>query len=338
MSARLAARGTLARLFRLALHAVVAWLAALPQLPPWRSLLGIAAFAGGLLAGGAGGARAQSYWDDFDNPYAGQPKSLSLAAFGGTYWSSPWNDLVILGSISSRSAVEQVLLRQVQVHPGPLFGGSVTYRRGRGGFRVEAAYSKSCLEMAGSCDPAQQGSQTQIPLPGHIDVRTWMANVDAEVALTKIKGGEWVRPYFLLGAGTVVYDPAGTAAQLLPQFLSFPGGTASSTGTEVTVQFPGTGTVVADVRGAGLQTVFSGVLGLGSDVRIPVGNGGFGLRVEVTDNIANSPMHVAVLPGFGTQPANFDFGAINNIRLTAGVVIDFDLGRVKRHPPSDVDQ
>ncbi len=322
-------RIALVRAARFTVHALVVWLAAFPPLPPWRSLLMTGALAGGLLAGAASGVRAQSYGDYFDNPYVGQPRSLSLEAFGGTYWSSPWNDLVLLGALSSRNAVEQVLLRQVQVHPAALYGGSVTYRRGRGGFRVQAAYSRSCLEMAGSCDPAQQGSQTQVPLPGHIDVNTWMADVDAEVSLVPIHGGEWIRPYVLLGAGGVVYDPRGNAAQLLPQFLQFPGGTATTTGNEVTVSFPGSGTVVADVHGAGLQTVFAGVLGLGTDVRVPVGNGGFGIRVQVADHIAASPMKVAVLQAGNVQPASFDFGSIQNIRLTAGVVLDFDLGRVK---------
>ncbi len=335
MFARLSARATLARLARLTLHAAIAWLAAFPPLPPWRSMFAVAALAGGLVAGWAGGLRAQDPEEEFDNPYVGQPKSLSFEALGGTYWSSPWNDLVLLGSVSSRGAVEQVLLRQVQVHPGPLFGGSVTYRRGRGGFRVEAAYSRSCLEMAGSCDPAQQGSATQIPLPGHIDVNTWMANVGAEVSLIPIRGGEWARPFLLLGAGAVVYDPQGSAAQLLPQFLAFPGGTASTSGSEVTVDFPGAGTVVADVRGAGLQTVFAGVIGVGTDVRVPIGNGGFGLRLQAVDHVANSPMRVAILQGGvrAAQPATFNFGAIQNIRLTAGVVVDFDLGKVKRKSP-----
>ncbi len=272
---------------------------------------------------------AQDYEDMFDNPYGGQPKALSLSAFGGTYWSSPWNDLVLLGSISSRSAVEQVLLRQVQVSPAALWGGSLTYRRGRGGARIQVAYSKSCLEMAGSCDPAAQASGTQIPLPHRIDVNTWMADVDAEVTLIPVHEGQWARPYLLLGAGGVVYDPQGSAAQLLPQFLEFPGGTAQSDGNEVVVSFPGAGQVVADVQGAGLQTVFSGVLGLGTDLRVPIGNGGIGLRIEASDHIAQSPMHVSLVQGTG-RAATLNFGSINNLRLTVGAVIDFDLGRVKR--------
>ncbi len=44
-------RAALARLARLTLHAAFAWLAAWPQLPPWRTLLVGGALAGGLLAG-----------------------------------------------------------------------------------------------------------------------------------------------------------------------------------------------------------------------------------------------------------------------------------------------
>ena len=279
--------------------------------------------------------RAQDYEDMFDNPYLGQPKSLSLEAFGGAYWSTPWNDLVLLGSVNSGNTVEQVLLRQVQVQADRVYGGSVTYRRGRGGFRVEASYAESCLQLAGSCDPLLQGSATQVPLPRRIGVNTWTADVAAEVSLVPIKGGEAFRPFLLIGGGAVVYAPKGGAAQLLPQFLDITGGTSSTIGTQVTVEFPGAGTVVADVRGIGMETMFSGVLGAGTDVRVPIGNGGVGLRLQAIDHITNSPMHVSILQGFTTpQPATFNFGSIQNIRVSAGVVVDFDLGRVGRKPPS----
>lgn len=272
----------------------------------------------------------QDIWDDWDNPYAGQPRSLSLAVMGGTYWSSPWSDLVVLGSISSRGAVEQVLLRQVQVSPGRLFGGSVTYRRGRGGARIQAAYSRSCLEIAGSCDPANFATGSQIPQPRRIDLNTWMADVDGEVSLLPARSGQWARPFLLLGGGAVVYDPNGSAAQLLPQFLQFGNGTATTQGSEVTVNFPDAGTVVADVQGAGLQTLFSVVLGAGTDLRVPIRNGGFGLRLQVADHISASPMRVRVAGTRNGDLTDLGFGAIHNIRLTAGAVVDFDLGRVKR--------
>ncbi len=280
-------------------------------------------------------ARAQDYWGDqadWENEFAGQPKSLRFSATAGEYWSSPWNDLVLLGSFTSQNAIEQVLLRQVQVSPARVYGGSVTYRRGREGARLQVGYAKSCLEIAGSCDPAAQGSPTQLPLPRRIDVRTWTADVEGEIGLLPAKGGEWARPYLLVGGGGVVYKPAANATDLLPQFLSFPGGTATTQGTNVFVQFPGAGQVVADIQGAGLQTVFAAVLGVGTDLRVPVGNGGFGVRVQAADHISSSPMHVRILQGGNAAPASFDFGAIHNFELTVGGVVDFDLGRVKRKP------
>ncbi len=283
-----------------------------------------------------GTARAQDYWGDqadWNNEFAGQPKSLSFSAGAGEYWSSPWNDLVLLGAITSQNAVEQVLLRQVQVSPARFYTGSVTYRRGRGGARLQVGYVKSCLEIAGSCEPALQGSPTQVPLPRRIDVRTWTADVEGEIGLLPVKGGEWARPYLLVGGGGVVYKPAANATDLLPQFLSFPGGTATTQGTNVFVQFPGAGQVVADIQGAGLQTVFAAVLGVGTDLRVPVGNGGFGIRVQAADHISGSPMHVRILQqGGSTTPADFTFGAIHNFELSVGGVVDFDLGRVKRKP------
>lgn len=289
------------------------------------SLLGIT------LALAPGGLRGQDVWDDWDNPYAGQPRSLSVAVMGGTYWSTPWSDLVVLGTITGRGAVEQVLLRQVQVNPGPMVGASLTYRRGRAGARIQAAYSHSCLAIAGSCDPASFATGSQIPQPQQrINVRTWMADVDGEVSLVPARSGQWARPYLLVGAGGVVYDPAGTAAQLLPQFLDYGSGTARTAGSEVTVDFPDAGQVVVDVQGAGLQTVFSVVLGAGTDLRVPIRNGGFGLRFQVADHIAASPLRVRVARGLGNQLSDLNFGAIHNIRLSAGAVVDFDLGRVRR--------
>ena len=286
----------------------------------------------GALASSALPARAQDYWGDqrdWENMYAGQPKSLSLSATAGEYWSSPWNDLVLLGSISTQNAIEQVLLRQVQVSPARLYGGSITYRRGRAGARLQVGYSKSCLEIAGSCDPGAQGSPTQLPLPRRIDVKTWTADVEGEVGLVPGNGSRWARPFLLVGGGAVAYRPSGRAADLLPQFLEFPGGTASTSGTNVFVQFPGAGQIVADVQGAGLQTVFAAVLGVGTDLRVPIGNGGFGVRIQAADHIAGSPMHVRILQGGNTTPATFDFGAIHNYELSVGGVIDFDLGKVK---------
>lgn len=292
---------------------------------PW-----IAAGACAAVLACAGVARGQDIWDDFDNPYAGQPRSLSLSAFGGAYWSTPWSDLVVLGTATGRSTIEQVLLRQVQVGPAKMVGGSVTYRRGRGGARLQLAYSRSCLEIAGSCDPASQGSATQIPLPRRIEVNTWIADIDAEVGLLPVSSNvRWARPYLLVGGGGVVYDPQGSAAQLLPQFLEFPGGTARTDGSDVIVQFPGSSQIIVGVRGAGLQTVFSGVLGLGTDLRLPLGNGGIGLRLEAADHIVESPMRVSVLNAAGL-PSQMTFGAIHNLRFTAGATVDFDLGRVKR--------
>ena len=96
------------------------------------------------------------------------------------------------------------------------------------------------------------------------------------------------------------------------------------------VESPDAGQIVADVQGAGLQTVFSLVVGAGTDLRVPVGNGGFGIRLQVADHMAASPMKVRVVGGRFGQPTDLGFGAIHNLRLTAGAVIDFDLGRVKR--------
>ena len=58
-------------------------------------------------------------------------------------------------------------------------------------------------------------------------------------------------------------------------------------------------------------------------------HGGFGIRIQATDHIAGSPMHVRILQGGNRSPATFNFGAIHNYELSVGGIVDFDLGKVK---------
>jgi hypothetical protein len=81
------------------------------------------------------------------------------------------------------------------------------------------------------------------------------------------------------------------------------------------------------------------------DLRIPIGIGGAGLRVELTDQITSSPFAVRVtrLNGDdfdwfdrigGPQEAVFRQAAIHNWRLTAGVTLELGLkGPRTEHDP-----
>src|SRR5688500_2846601 len=80
------------------------------------------------------------------------PSLVDISGTGGFGLSTDWSDLVLLGSISPASgALEQVLVRDLVVRPGPAFDAAVTYWEGRYGFRTHVGYGESCLTVATTC-------------------------------------------------------------------------------------------------------------------------------------------------------------------------------------------
>jgi hypothetical protein len=75
-----------------------------------------------------------------------RPPRVDLSASAGLLMptETDWSDLVLLGSVSSASGV---LVRDLQVEPGTVFGAAATYLRGRYGFRAHGARSK-CIAVA----------------------------------------------------------------------------------------------------------------------------------------------------------------------------------------------
>ncbi|HET9985046.1 MAG TPA: hypothetical protein VFQ38_15710 [Longimicrobiales bacterium] len=277
-------------------------------------------------------ARPQDIWDlDWGDRPLGA-RSLSFEFAGGLNYSTDWNQNVVLANLDFGTRFEQVLLRQVQVDPAFLFAGSVTYRRGRGGARLQFGYSHSCLAVNGRC--SRFGVIDTLFTPLHeVDVNTYSADIDGEISLVDPEKVRWARPFVLFGLGGVVYDPGDNAAQLLPFFIDARGAPIEVNGGNiVVVNFP-TGALLVTFDGIGLKSVLAGVLGLGTDIQIPFSDGsGIGLRLQVADHIANSPFKVRVAGvqrGFGGpffEPTKFDFGDIHNIRLTVGLHVDVGLG------------
>src|SRR5687767_15466312 len=80
------------------------------------------------------------------------PKRVDISGTGGFRLSTDWSDLVLLGSLSPASgALEQVLVRDMVVRPGPAIDATVTYWEGRYGFRTHVGYGESCLTVATTC-------------------------------------------------------------------------------------------------------------------------------------------------------------------------------------------
>src|SRR5688500_2303777 len=86
-----------------------------------------------------------------DDPPPGPPR-VDISGSGGFLMSTDWSDLVLLGSVSPvAGALQQVLVRDLTVDPGPVYDGTVTYWRGRYGFRAHTGFARSCIAVGRSC-------------------------------------------------------------------------------------------------------------------------------------------------------------------------------------------
>jgi hypothetical protein len=75
----------------------------------------------------------------------------------------------------------------------------------------------------------------------------------------------------------------------------------------------------------GVETVPAFNFGIGSDFRIPFGAGALGLRLEASDHISPSPLRVRIrrlsASGGLTEDDAVDFGAVHEVRVVAGLVV-----------------
>src|SRR5688572_30111988 len=145
---------------------------------------------------------------DWSQPWADpmdRPPRLDLSGSAGVLVPSDWSDLVLVGSLSSATgALEQVLVRDVRVKPGSVFGAAGTYWRGRYGFRVHGAYSESSLDFGPSFDPIE-GSVD-------VDVKTYMYDVRGAVGLIEYTPTRVAWPYAFIGLGGITYDLSRTVS------------------------------------------------------------------------------------------------------------------------------
>jgi hypothetical protein len=85
--------------------------------------------------------------------------------------------------------------------------------------------------------------------------------------------------------------------------------------------------VLIAIEELNLETKFALNVGVGTDVRVPLGPASVGIRLEVTDHIHRSPLDVVVVPvdrsrraGGGTS---LDPGYVHNFRVAGGLVLQF---------------
>jgi hypothetical protein len=248
------------------------------------------------------------------------PRRVDISGGGGYLLPTDWSDLVLLGSVSPVSgALQQVLLRDLVVRPGPVFDVAVTYWEGRYGFRTHVGFAQSCLTVGTSChEPAGPAGA-----PGSIDVKGWTYDVGGAIGLIDYRRGTPLWPYVFLGFGGVTYDLERTAGPPLTFLEHNPA--LSPSQVVVSRDDPDPALIVIDELN--LETKFAVNLGVGTDMRLPLGPASLGLRLEISDHIHRSPLDVLVVAvERGRSPradTRLDFGFVHNLRATAGLVVQF---------------
>ena len=262
---------------------------------------------------------------DWSQPWADpqdRPSRVDVSASAGFLLPTRWSDLVLLGSISPASGVlEQVLTRDLRVEPKAAYSGAVTYWRARYGFRTQLGFSRSTLKIGGA--PFTGTAPSTINGATSVDLDTWLYDVRGAIGFVDYKPTRRAWPYGFLGFGAITYNPKGTISPLLTFVEHGPAGPSAPDNTVVIIdngrQF------LIGVNELGVETVFAVNVGIGSDFRVPLGAGGFGIRLELSDHIADSPVGLRVRevsPISGLLPdAGVRFGLVHHLSATAGLVI-----------------
>jgi hypothetical protein len=244
-----------------------------------------------------------------------RPPRVDVSASAGYLAPTDWSDLVLLGSVSSASGVlEQVLVRDVRVEPARSVGAAVTYWRDKYGFRVQGARSESSLAIGDS----------EIA----VDLDTWLYDVRGAIGLIDYHPRRWVWPYVFVGVGAVTYDLARTVSPSLLTFIKEPppGGDQRR---DIRIVEGSDRQFAIAIDELQLETVFAVNFGVGTDFRIPLGPAGVGIRFEVSDHVARSPLKLQIheFSRFGTAASdpNVRFGRVHHLRADVGLVVQ--LGR-----------
>jgi hypothetical protein len=268
------------------------------------------------------GAAAQDWsqpWADPDD----RPARVDISASIGFLAPTDWSDLVLIGSISSATGIfEQVLVRDLRVDADKEFGGAVTYWKGRYGFRVQGGFSSSSVTVGATLPSAFQ------PLPSpddvvSVDVDTYLYNIGGAIGFLEYKPELWIWPYGFGGIGGITYD---LARRVSPPLLTFIQDAPRAGGRgDVIIADSGHQFLLA-IDELDTETVFAVNFGVGADFRVPLGPAGIGLRLELSDHIASSPvgLQVAQLQRIGTiGTTGLQFGLVHHFRFEAGFVIQF---------------
>jgi hypothetical protein len=253
-----------------------------------------------------------------------RPPRVDFGVNVGVDAETDWSDLVLLGSISPAfGVVEQVLVRDLRVEPDTQVSGTVTYWRGRYGFRAQAGLSRSRLILGGQPVELSQPAVTR-RASSSIDLDTYSYDVRGVVGLVEYTPRTWVFPYASFGFGGMTYHMDDSVAPPLLTFIDH-GRTATGNVDELVVVDQGGSEFLLSVDEVSDETVFAFNLAFGTDVRLPIGGGGIGLRLEASDHIAPSPVGLQIgelrRASLLATDTGATFGLVHHLRLSAGFVV-----------------
>jgi hypothetical protein len=264
---------------------------------------------------------------DWSQPWADpqdRPPRVDVSASIGFLAPTDWSDLVLLGSISSTSGVlEQLLVRDLRVEPDEEFGAAITYWEGRYGFRVQGGFSSSSVVIGGPLPAAFAiGGDDGVA----IGIDTWLYNVGGTIGFVEYTPQRWVWPYAFVGLGGVTYD---LERRVSPPLLTFiqRGGARAPGGRDIVVVEDDSTEFLLAIDELDTETVFALNFGVGTDFRIPLGPAGIGVRLELSDHVASSPVGLRIGELRRAGALSFDtgveFAAVHHFRATAGFVLQF---------------
>lgn len=262
-------------------------------------------------------AAAQSWDEPWSDP-RDYPPRVDLAVNAGMVAPTDWSDLVVLGTLSPLTGVfEQVLVRDVSVEPDVEYSAAVTYWRDRYGLRVQGALSRSTLTLGGPLDGGPRLTAS--------GVNTWFYDVRGAIGLVEYSPTRNVWPYAFIGLGGITYDLERRISPPLLTFIQEGVGRPGSPGQIIVVDDDAGREFLLAIDELERESVLALNFGVGTDFRLPFSGGGLGVRVEVSDHVASSPLIVRIRelgPAGGlTSEDTVEFNTVHHLRATVGVVV-----------------
>jgi hypothetical protein len=267
---------------------------------------------------------------DWSQPWADpmdRPPRVDVSASGGFLMPTRWSDLVVFGSLSPATGVlEQVLTRDIHVEADTEFTGAATYWRGRYGFRAKTGFSRSSLRITNSLVAGNLSTVPAGNVSGDVTavgIDTWLYDVGAAIGFVDYAPSRSVWPYGFIGFGGITYKLKQPIAPPLSFIERGPSGADAPNRTIIVVgdgrQF------LLTTNALSTETTFAVNVGIGTDFRIPVGGGGIGVRLEVADHLAASPLALRVeeLSPFRASPSDngVRFRRVHHLSASAGLVV-----------------